>query len=220
MERKRIALLHTTPATVESLGRLCREKIPGAEVTNFLDDSILPEIGLAGRITEGVRYRLYAMMQMAQTAGADILLCACSSVGETVEEGRELVRIPVLRIDEAMAEQAVERGERIGIAAALETTLGPTARLVERKARERGKKVVWESRLARGAQGLLSQGKLEEYDRMVVQTLMELEAACDIVLLAQASMARVLPLLPEEKRGKFLTSPESGIERLARVLSA
>ncbi len=219
MGRKRIAILHTTPATIEPLGRLCGEKIPGAEVKNFLDDTILPEISLAGRITEGARYRLYAMMQMAQTAGADVLLCACSSVGETVEEGRELVRLPVLRIDEAMAEQAVERGSRIGIAAALETTLGPTARLVERKAAERGKKVVWEYRLARGAQELLSQGKLEEYDRMVVESLMGLESSCDIVLLAQASMARVLPLLPKEKRKKFLTSPESGIERLARVLS-
>jgi len=38
----KIALLHTTPVTVAPLNKLIEERIPGVEIYNFVDDSILP----------------------------------------------------------------------------------------------------------------------------------------------------------------------------------
>ena len=45
---KKLAVIHTTPATIGSLGELIGELLPGCRVCNLLDDSILPEINQAG----------------------------------------------------------------------------------------------------------------------------------------------------------------------------
>ncbi len=133
-----MAIIHTTAATVEPLKSLASEILPGAHVVNFVDDSILPQLRDNGGDVEQVAPRLLHYASFAEEVGADVILSACSSVGEVVERMRARVRAPVVRIDEAMAEAAVRRGETIGVAATLATTLAPTQRLVPPKRRNRG----------------------------------------------------------------------------------
>ena len=40
----KLAIIHTTPATVEPLKALAAEIVPGVNVVNFVDDSILPQL--------------------------------------------------------------------------------------------------------------------------------------------------------------------------------
>ena len=70
----------------------------------------------------------------AEEAGAECILSACSSVGDIAERAAGTVSVPVVRIDDAMADLAVSRGRRIGVAATLETTMRPTLNLLHRKA--------------------------------------------------------------------------------------
>lgn len=215
---KKIVILHTTPVTIPTLSELCKKKISGCEVVNFLDDSILPEINRDRKITEGVRYRLYSLLAMAETTKADAVLCACSSIGGVMEEGAALVRIPVVRIDEAMAREAVAAGCKIGVAATLASSLEPTSVLIEKTAAAQKKAIRIQSRLIEGAGDLLSAGQGQEYDALLARELTALLAENDVVVLAQASMARSLSVLSPELCGKFLTSPESGVENLRRIL--
>ena len=115
----RLAIIHTTPATIDTLKALATELLPGAEVINFVDDSILPELGRNGGDLSAVVERLIAYARFAEQAGATIILEACSSVGELVTQMQAAVNVPVVRIDSAMAETAVKRGPRIGVAATL-----------------------------------------------------------------------------------------------------
>ena len=52
----------------------------------------------------------------APQQGADVILSACSSIGGLVVAAQGEVAVPVVRIDGAMAEQAVEMGTVIAVA--------------------------------------------------------------------------------------------------------
>ena len=215
----RVAVIHTSPLTVEPIRSLIGELIPGADVVNFVDDSVLPQLARNGGNVAEVEGRLLTYARHAEEVGATVILNACSSVGEVAGKMRSSVTVPVVRIDDAMTDEAVTRGERIGVAATLPTTLAPTLALLRRKAEAAGSKATFDARVAADAFRLLAAGDREGHDRALTAVLDELAAVNDVVVLAQASMARVLSGLPEEKRAKFLSSPRLGVESVARVVS-
>ena len=148
---KKIGIIHTTYATIDSLNALIKEKIADAEIINILDDSILGDMREKHEV-EFVRSRWIAYAETLEKLGADAVLSACSTVGQFAEEADRMLRIPVYRIDEAMCEKAVEKGGIISIFATLSSTLIPTVDLVERKSRKAGKKVTVNTVLVEGAE--------------------------------------------------------------------
>jgi aspartate/glutamate racemase len=216
----KLAIIHTTSATVETMKALAAEILPGREVINFVDDSILPQLGQNGGDLREVEERLVHYARFAEQVGAGVILEACSSVGEVVARMQSAVSIPIVRIDDAMAEQAVERGERLGVAATLQTTLQPTTRLLQAKARAAGKQVEIMPLLIEGAYEKLMAGDREGHDALLVEKLQELARAVDLVVLAQASMARVLPRLATADQEKVLVSPRLAMERVKNVIAS
>lgn len=213
-----LAVIHTTPLTVEPLKALATEMLGEVRVVNFVDDSILPQLADTGGDTGAVDDRLVQYARFAQSVGADVILSACSSVGEVVARMQAAVEIPVVRIDEAMAEEAIRRGARIGVAATVPTTLRPTVALLERKASEAGEPVEFRTRCVDEAYVRLAQGDREGHDALLAEALTELAAETDVVVLAQASMARVLERLSDAERARFLVSPRLGMQRVHAVL--
>jgi aspartate/glutamate racemase len=216
---KKLAIIHTTPVTVDSLKELAREVVGEIEIINFVDDSILPQLAGNGGDLSAVEDRWMHYAQFAEQAGADCIMSACSSVGQLADRADSRMSVPVLRIDEAMAEEAVRRAARIGVAATLQTTLAPTMQLIRDKAAQAGKEVEIVPALAEKAYGKLMQGDREGHDEELTKTLVDLAGRVDVVVLAQASMARVVSSLPEEQSGKFLSSPRLGMERVKKVLA-
>jgi Asp/Glu/hydantoin racemase len=155
----------------------------------------------------------------AEEAGADFILVTCSSIGRAVEAAAAKASIPVLRVDQPMADEAVRLGRRIGVVATLPTTLDPTADLIRRRAAVANKNVEITERLCQGAFAALMSGDAAAHDSAVAQALRELSSNCDVVVLAQASMARVADALPpSEKPAPVLASPALAINYLASVL--
>ncbi|AWN21959.1 Asp/Glu racemase [Deinococcus irradiatisoli] len=212
-----LALLHTTPVTLGAMQPLVDELAPGVRVINLLDDSLLSDVMKAGEVGEAVRERLRAYVGSAAAAGADAVLCCCSSVGAAVEALRPEVGLPFLRIDEPMAQEAVRLGRRIGVLGTVRTTLDPTADLIARAAGQQGREIELEAVLVEGAYDALKAGQAEEHDRLVLSALEALRERSDVVVLAQASMARLLPRLPESPL-PVLTSPRSGLTRALEQL--
>jgi Asp/Glu/hydantoin racemase len=216
----KVAIIHTSPATLEPLKAQAAELLPGVEVVNFVDDSILPQLLENGGNVAEVEDRLLHYARFAEQVGADAILSACSSLGELVASAQATVRVPVVRIDDAMAEAAVRRGQRIGIAATLPTTLNPTTRLLQAKAAALGKDVEFKPVLVAGAYEKLMAGDKDGHDQMLVDALSALAQTVDVVVLAQVSMARVLPRVPEALRERFLTSPRLGMQAIKQALEA
>jgi hypothetical protein len=71
------------------------------------------------------------------------------------------------------------------------------------------------------AAGQARAGDVERHDALVRDAFDELQSDVDVVLLAQASMARVVDSIPEsERRVPVLSSPRLGVERLAEAVKA
>lgn len=218
--RAKLAIIHTTPLTVEPLGALAGELLPDVTVVNFVDDSVLPQLAENGGLVAEVAPWLEQYSRFAEEVGATVILSACSSVGELAPTLRRAVKIPVVRIDEAMAEEAVRRGEHIGVAATLQTTLRPTLALLREKAHAAGREVRLEPLCVDAAYGRLIAGDREGHDALLAEALQALAEGVEVVVLAQASMARVLPKLPGALQDKFLSSPRLGMLQVRDALSA
>ena len=117
-----------------------------------------------------------------------------------------------------MAEEAVRRGTRIGVLATLQTTLGPTGALVEETARQQRLSVALDPVLVEGAYPALMRGDQQLHDDLIAAALDRSTRTQDVVILAQASMARVLPRLDAYLRIKVLTSPPFAVEDVVRHL--
>ncbi len=140
-------------------------------------------------------------------------------MGEATDVLRGMIRTPIVKVDETMAEEASRIGSRIGVVATVKTTLEPTTRLIRRKADEHGRRVEITERIAEGAFDALLAGDAERHDMILKQTILDLAEQVDVVVLAQVSMARLVPALGKT-RVPVLSSPRSGVEAVKRALAA
>ncbi len=187
----KITAIYTGQGLLEPLSALLKREIPDLQLSNIVDDSLIADVIAAGGVTKDVVRRLVRYYAIAGERGADYILNTCSSVGEVVELGRQLVTTPILRIDASMAEAAVRGYSRIGVIATLSTTLEPTIRLVEATAGKAGKQVTVVDGLARGAYQALVAGRSQEHDRLIEETARQLAGRVECFVLAQGSMMRM-----------------------------
>jgi aspartate/glutamate racemase len=219
MATKTLGLIHTSATLVPVFQQLCAQYLPGVQVFNIVDDSLIKNVIRNNALLPETARRVVDYAGSAEAAGADFILYTCSSIGAAVETAARLTTVPVLRVDQPMADQAVRTGKRIGVIATLPTTLEPTSDLVKRRAAAAGKEIELQSRLCEGAFDALMRGDTETHDRMVAEALKELSSQVDVIVLAQASMARVVEGLNEaDKKVPILSSPAIAIQHLATIL--
>jgi len=219
MKGKTLGLIHTSATLVPVFQQLCKDLLPGVNIFNIVDDSLIKDVIDRGELTTQTARRVVDYVGSAEAAGADLILVTCSSIGAAVETAATLTKVPVLRVDQPMADLAVQSGKKIGVVATLPTTLGPTSDLVKRRAALLGKEIELTSKLCEGAFEALMSGDAATHDQMVASALKELSTKVDVILLAQASMARVVEGLPEEdKRVPIIASPPEAIKYLATIL--
>ena len=216
---KTLGLIHTSATLVPMFAELCSKYLPHIKTFNIVDDSLIKNTIACGELTADTSRRVVNYAGSAQDAGADFILFTCSSIGAAVEAAAALTKVPVLRVDQPMADKAVQMGKRIGVIATLPTTLEPTSDLVKRRATAAGKEIVLVSKLCEGAFDALMSGDAATHDKEVGDALRQLSNEVDVIVLAQASMARVVDTLSEvDKKVPILASPPIAIQHLATIL--
>ena len=138
---KTLGLIHTSATLVPVFADLCNKYLPGVKTFNIVDDSLIKNTIACGELTPATSRRVVNYAGSAQEAGADFILFTCSSIGPAVEMAASLTKVPVLRVDQPMADKAVQMGGKIGVIATLSTTLEPTTDLVKEGLRQRAKKL-------------------------------------------------------------------------------
>lgn len=217
---KTLGLIHTSATLVPIFQDLCKQYLPGVQVFNIVDDSLIKNVIRNGCLTPDTGRRVVDYVGSAEAAGADYIMVTCSSIGAAVEASAPLTKVPVLRVDQPMADKAIQLGSTIGVIATLPTTLEPTTDLVKRRAAAAGKEVKIISRLCEGAFDALMSGDAAKHDAMVAAALKDLSKQVDVIVLAQASMARVVDNLdPADKQVPILASPTIAVQHLSTVLS-
>ncbi len=198
MKPQKLTLIHTSPVLIPMFTELVNELLPGVEVTQVADDSLIKEAIANGSLSPSIVTRLQQHIKSAQDAGAETVMVTCSSMGPAIQASQSIASVPLLRVDRAMADRAVSLGQKIGVIATVSTTLEPTADLIQRRATAAGKSIEVTMCLCDGALEKLLAGDVETHDRMVKEKLTELMNHVDVIVLAQASMARVANQLDRE----------------------
>lgn len=214
-----LALLHTSPTLTPLFSALCAEQMPGTPIFHLVDESLIKDTIRHGHLRRLTMRRLLALVESAQQSGAAAVLVTCSSIGPAVALAQQLFDIPVIRIDEAMAEAAVTHGQRIGVMATLRTTLEPTLDLLRAKAAAASREVEFVPSLCDGAFEAVLAGDTATHDRILTAALLEDMQGVDLVVLAQASMARVVQAMPPGTLAMpVLSSPELAVRQAKQVL--
>ena len=188
--RKKLTILHTTLATTTTIPAMIRELYPDEfDIVNVLDDSLLNDIKCSGRMSASIIERFIQYACIAKNNGSDALLLACSSLGKAADIARELLDIPLYKIDEPMADQAVNSGNNILVLGTVKSTLEPTSDLIRSKRKSQEQSItcilipdVFE----------LYEIDREQHDQRIAEVIQEHLNTYDVIVLAQASMANAI----------------------------
>jgi Asp/Glu/hydantoin racemase len=208
----RIALIHALQHSLPPIAAAFAKLWPEAELMNLLDDSLSADLARDGGLTRGMTERFLKLGRYATGTGADAILFTCSAFGPCIEAVARAERpIPVLKPNEAMIEQAAARGRRIGLL----STFAPTLASMPREFPDAVDVV---PKLADGALAALDRGDVTAHNRLVAEAAHALRD-CDIIALAQFSMAGAATLVAQATGRPVLTTPDSAVLKLREMLS-
>jgi hypothetical protein len=213
----RIALIHATPVSVEPIGAAFRELWPEASCWNLLDDSLSPDLQAAGRLTPAIKERFLRLGDYCALCGADAILFTCSAFGEAIEGVQARLSIPVQKPNEAMIEEALGIGRRIGMLATADTSIRSMRPEFEAAAAARGIDLAFETAAVPAARRALMAGERGRHDDLVVERAARF-CECDVLALTQVSMAYVAPRIAPVPGRRVLTTPASAIRKLRAAL--
>ena len=216
--KKKVGVIHTFLYSVEDIKKIFSEKLPEVEMVNIIDDSLLAEALANKGLTPGIIRRICQYAIQAEAMGCELILNQCSSVGEAADVAQSMIKIPYVKIDQPMAEEAVRLGTNIAVIATAISTIEPSSRLVERMAAKVGKEVKVNRCFATGAyEALLVEGNREKHNQILIDTIKKAAEENDVIVLAQGSMYHLVPLLTDIKI-PVLTSLETGVEQIRKYL--
>ena len=207
-----VGFLHTAQVHLSTFESLARELLPSARTIHRVDPEAL-ELARQDGPRERVRAVVAGYLSELREAGCEVILCTCSTLGE-VAEGLSGDGLQVIRIDRPMLRRAVTLGPRIGVIAALASTVEPTTRVLAEEAADARADISVEVSVVAGAWDAFLSGDAEGYRSLVAHAARALSGRCDVVVLAQASMEPAAALLTGLAT-PILTSPRSAVEAVA-----
>ncbi|MGY3605076.1 MULTISPECIES: aspartate/glutamate racemase family protein [unclassified Bradyrhizobium] len=207
----RIALIHALKHSIQPIESSFAKLWPEARLMNLLDDSLSADLARDGRLTDAMTERFLALGRYVVSTGADAILFTCSAFGLCIEAvARAHAPMPVLKPNEAMIEQAARGGRKVGLLSTFPPTLASMPR-------EFPASIELVPRLAEGALAALDRGDRAEHDRLVIETSKDLRN-CDVIALAQYSMAPAASAVEQASGRPVLTTPDSAVLKLKEML--
>lgn len=219
MKAPHVCILQTSFAKREDTIAFLKAKVPDVRVEFITDSTLLNDVRAAGGPTQAVIDRMTLYAKAAEISGADLIVNSCSTVGEVADIYEKEVGIPVMKVDLPMAKEAVKLGTKIALIATVETTLGPSQRLIEKEGEKAGKKMECTQYLQNAAWDALQAGKPQEHNRILMENIRKLDQmGYDAIVMAQVSMRALLPDL-EDVKTPLLCSFFSGYSAVADKLN-
>lgn len=215
MLKRKVVLIHTSPAAIAPVVQFYGEAAPELEITNQLDDGIL-RLFAAGQ-SAAAEQRLAEMITAAHAAyGAELALLTCSAVSRKMLENlRHDAKLPILKIDDALARRAVQAGQKIGVVVTFPPTLVTTRQLLTDAAAEEGVTIDLVPEVSPEAYQALLAGDHAKHDELLCAAIERLaRQGVDVIVLAQVSMARILPQLDGRVTTPVLTSLQTSLKAI------
>jgi Asp/Glu/hydantoin racemase len=215
---KKLGFVHTGVAIANMFKPMIAEKLPGIASFHIVDDSLIQDLLNSGQLSPPILRRFCRQVELAEEAGAELILVTCSSIAPAVDVARKVVNVPVMKVDDPMAEKAVSLSNQIGVLATAKTTMEPSVKLIEKKAAAIGKKIEVTAILRADAFECFLRGQMDEHDRIVKGAASELKDKVGVVVLAQASMGHLAGAIQEITGVPVLTSPPLAMDALVNIV--
>jgi Asp/Glu/Hydantoin racemase len=217
-----VALIHATALAVQPIRAAFARHWPEAQLMNLLDDSLSVDRAEAGELTAAMVQRFVDLAGYTQRAGCTAILFTCSAFGPAIEVAGKAVGLPTLKPNEAMFEDALARCTAqvttIGLVATFEASIASMSEELLALATARGMQVRLQSRFVPDAMHDLAQGRADAHHQKVAAAVREL-GHCDVVMLAQFSMAAAQPLAQVDVPCPVLSSPDCAVLALQKRLN-
>ena len=209
----RITLVHALKHSIVPIEASFARLWPQARLMNLLDDSLSADLARDGKLTDAMTERFLSIGRYAASTGANGILFTCSAFGPCIEAvAGERAPMPVLKPNEAMIEQAAKAGRKVGLLSSFPPTLASMPR-------EFPSSVELVPKLAEGALAALDRGDRAEHDRIVTEAAKDLRD-CDVIALAQYSMAPAAEQVAAATGKPVLTTPDSAVMKMKAMLGA
>lgn len=212
----RIACLHTAEGNIAVFETAARQiDLTAGVLSHQVRSDLLEAAERAGGLTSDIVAATASILrELGQ--GADAVILTCSTLGPSVDGLERIMTAPALRVDAALAAQAIAIGGKVVALCAVETTLEPTTQLFAEAARS--SRTPYEVRLVPGAWALFKAGDRDGYLSAIADAAdTAYRDGASIVALAQASMAGAADLVQGGPRP--LSSPAAGLAAAADAIS-
>lgn len=217
---KKLVLIHTVSwynlSVIEPFAEPWLKKNPDVEIVNIMDDSLLSESLLNGGPTKAVTQRMVNYFLAAEYMKADLIMCTCTTMGPCTRVARQLIKTPVLNIDEPMAKEAVAKGNIFGILATVPTSAPATKSLLEIEAKDLQKEIQIKTVINEQAFKHLLKGEINEHNELIYKELEKLQQEVDVIVLGQISLAQI----KYDTRVPLLQVGHSGFDYARKLLNA
>ncbi|HET9042486.1 MAG TPA: aspartate/glutamate racemase family protein [Burkholderiales bacterium] len=218
MKGPRIALIHAVPMAIGPVAAAFETLWPEAERINLLDDSLSVDRQRAGALTPDITARIGALADYARACAADGILYTCSAFGTAIDAVARAAAIPVLKPNEAMFEEALATGRRIGMLATFPPSVAGMEAEFRAQAGTSGATIA--TLCVPEAMAAAQRGDMATHNALLVEAARGPQAqGFDALMLAQFSMAPASAAVQAVTRCPVLTSPASAVRRLKQALA-
>jgi Asp/Glu/hydantoin racemase len=214
---KRVFLVHPTPLAMAPIDEAFKTLWPQAQTINVLDESLYADIPQDGTLAPAIYDRVTSLLRHCELSGADGILFSGSTFGPAVDKARAGMRVPVLRAEEAMMDQAVTLGERLLLVCtakrAMPVVRGTLNTAVKRAGANRAITELW----VKGARDAITSGDVVTHDKLIAEQVMA-AGDFDVIIFGQISMVPSRTPLPPDITRRIVTGPEATVARMRALI--
>lgn len=214
---KKLALIHTVKTGYLRFGKEISEALPNITITNTVDEFLAKEAVEQG-VSPHLSNRFLMVAQLAESTGADLAVCACTSMIPIVDSVRPFLKIPIILIDDEMHRCAPFLGDKVTIFATAESALIPTVQKYKDSVHRQnaGSKVI-STLVCPEANAYMREGNMQEHDKLVLESVKNIKNA-DLIILSQYSITHLKKQIEDICGCKVIGSGEYCIQEISRIL--
>ena len=216
-KKHRIVLIHATPVSIDPILAALKEQWPDAETVNLLDDSLGKDLNSGDFERTLIEHRILTLGKYGERIGAAGILYSCSAFGQEIDAAKKQLQIPVLKPNEAMFEEAIKIGGKIGMIATFKPSIPSMEKEFYLLTKALTKKVQLDSIFVDGAMSALAEGDLKTHNRLI-QEASTIFTGYQAVMLAQFSASQAAKTVEDQLGCTVLTSPLSAVRKLKDTL--
>lgn len=215
-----ITFIHTAEVHVETFSALVNQYNAGKDNASITVKHVVNSELLERAVANGISTALtneVEQLVLSHAKQSKLVVCSCSTLGSIVEAVTLNDGNKAIRIDRAMADVAVQAGQKILVLAALESTLLPTQQLMQSSQLKMATSNSIDYLVVTDSWSYFLAGKQQEYLQTIAEVIEDKQGSYDCIVLAQASMAGAIKHV-KQAGPPILSSPEIGVESLMQSL--